>query len=158
MGIDFSDVYNVATGDIGIFTTQDGCGDGFNAWELWEDGSWGPVDDSTSWGQELEFYLGATIQTNTISSTREENLQFPLQISPNPTHGQVNLSFQLPASAELAFNLLDFTGRQVYTEALGYWPVGAGSVSIELAELPAGMYAYQLQAGNHTTVGRLMVE
>jgi len=156
--IDFSDVYNVPSGDIGIFTTEDGCGDGFNAWERWEDGSWVAVDDTASWGQELEFFIGAVVQNNTVSSIEEFASSLEAQISPNPSAGQLNLAFQLTTASNLEFVLLDFTGRQVFTQNLGFWPVGQSNFSINLGAVPAGVYTYQLNTIQQSTFGKLVVK
>lgn len=61
--IDFAELY--ATRDtVALFSTDEGCGDGGDAWELFADGqTWVPVnDDQQSWGLNLNFYIFNVIE------------------------------------------------------------------------------------------------
>jgi hypothetical protein len=71
---------------------------------------------------------------------------------PNPSHGSLELRYDLAAPAELAFDLVDVTGRVVSHLGLGYREAGSGQARWALTESgggPAapGVYFVRMTAG-----------
>jgi hypothetical protein len=71
---------------------------------------------------------------------------------PNPAHGRATV--QLPSGAGPAtLTVLDALGRIVRTQ-----PVAASRTTLDLAGLPAGLYAVRVAVGGRTATQRLLVE
>lgn len=157
VSIDFTDIYTSPTGNISLFMTEDGCGDGFNAWERWEDNTWHAIDEDVSWALESEFFIGAVVETSLPSATQNLEINLELAIYPNPATDQLNLSYSLQNSSQVTFTLLDLQGRELLHRELGNQPTGANQATIELPVLPFGLYVYQLQTANELASGRVMV-
>ena len=103
VSIDFSDLY--ATEDtVGLWMSQDGCGDGSDAYELWEDGiSWYPFDDPSSWGAETNLLIGAVIDSD-VSSTFSPLSMNGLQVypaAPNPATDDIRISYYLADASKV---------------------------------------------------------
>ncbi len=82
---------------------------------------------------------------------------------PNPFHTSTNLLFDLPWPAEIKLDVLDLTGRRVYTHPMVRMAAGREQViTLEQVALPAGVYLYRMVATSmeHGTsavkVGHLM--
>lgn len=70
-GFDFSQLYE-AQDTVGLFQTEDGCGDGIDSWERWVDGTWTSIDDADSWQLESSFAIAAVVEpTNLIQEVIE---------------------------------------------------------------------------------------
>lgn len=73
-GFDFSQLY-VAEDTVGLFQTEDGCGDGSDSWELFVDGTWAPINDMNTWQLNSNFAIAAVVEpTNLI----QERLEAPI--------------------------------------------------------------------------------
>ncbi len=82
---------------------------------------------------------------------------------PNPFRTSTNLLFDLPWPAEIKLDVLDLTGRRVYTHPMVRMAAGREQViTLEQVALPAGVYLYRMVATSmeHGTsavkVGHLM--
>lgn len=157
VAVDFADVYNVPAGDVGILTTEEGCGDGFNAWELWEDDTWHAIEESETWEAELEFFMGAVIEDQVVG-VRETLIDYSLRASPNPANEEVQLNFTLPRAETLEIALFDLQGRQVMVQQFDNLPSGPQSLQLEIGDLVAGIYSYQLRTASGVQSGKLIVE
>ena len=71
-----------------------------------------------------------------------------MTVSPNPTDGRLVIDYR-SASAEVELEVVDLSGRVVRSRRL---PGGAGAVTVELSDLPAGTYLAKLtdEAGRST--------
>ncbi len=66
---------------------------------------------------------------------------------PNPFHTSTNLLFDLPWPAEIKLDVLDLTGRRVYTHPMVRMAAGREQViTLEQVALPAGVYLYRMVA------------
>ncbi len=98
----------------------------------------------------------------------EEQKEYPQELVvhanyPNPFHASTNLLFDLPWPAEIKLDILDLTGRRVYTHPMVRMAAGREQViTLEQVALPAGVYLYRMVATSmeHGTsavkVGHLM--
>lgn len=78
-------------------------------------------------------------------------------VGPNPTSGNVNVSFEAATVANWKFELLDITGRVVTTKR-GMTAVGMNSIQIERNNWPEGMYLYRFTTNGKVHTGRLIVQ
>lgn len=93
-----------------------------------------------------------------VLTSREELVVKPasIKVFPNPTYGQFTLAYtgQTNGSAQLA--VFDLAGRKVKAMALGHWVSGEQTHTIDLTEIPAGMYLLRLSVGNESYQQRLI--
>lgn len=158
IAIDFSDVYEVSSGNIGLWSTRDGCGDGFDAWEQWEDGSWHALNEEVSWNLNLAFYMGLIITTDFTSSTTTIAGLEQWRLFPNPATTEAYCTFKLKTSLEGArLTLVNAQGQSVYQQLIPRLSAGQHQLPIPVGHLPAGLYTYQLQKPDEHLSGRLLV-
>lgn len=79
------------------------------------------------------------------------------QSYPNPTTGEAVIRFELPAITELNLELVNMYGQQVRVLAQGEYPAGKTDVRIQTEELAAGVYFYNLRAGDQTFTKKMIV-
>ncbi|MCO6480488.1 MAG: T9SS type A sorting domain-containing protein [Phaeodactylibacter sp.] len=105
----------------------------------------------------IRLHLGAN---EACLSSVEEGLAgdiAPLQLSPNPAGGWVNLQldkYQYYSNAWI--EVTDLSGKAVRRESLADLP--GGSYRLDVSRLPPGMYAVRLQSDELTAVGKLVVQ
>jgi hypothetical protein len=79
-----------------------------------------------------------------------------LELYPNPVTGRVSLRLPGAATHTATIEVLDALGRAVRQLSA---PVGeATAATLELAGLPAGLYAVRLRTAEGLYLGRLVVE
>lgn len=81
---------------------------------------------------------------------------------PNPASGPTNIVYSLPQSAKVSLDVYDAGGRLVKNlvkgeVASGYHVVAFDGKNRNLELLPAGVYFYQLRAGEQTTTRKMIV-
>lgn len=83
-----------------------------------------------------------------IVSSEEAAVQRVLlrQNFPNPVAGQTSIRFELPAPAQVELQLIGSNGQLIRSLQRGRFGAGQHQVDAWLGELPAGVYAYVLQA------------
>lgn len=74
---------------------------------------------------------------------------------PNPSDGHTTVEFSLPARGEATFAVYDLAGREVWRHK-GKYSAGKHILPLSL-NLPAGVYIYELAAGEDTAVGRMVI-
>lgn len=80
-----------------------------------------------------------------------------LQNYPNPFNPSTTISFSLPDAADVSLVVFDALGRQVATLMTGTLGAGTHDVSFGADNLSAGLYFYQLKAGEFTAVRKMML-
>lgn len=84
----------------------------------------------------------------------EESDDFPVEFVvhsnyPNPFQNSTHLRFNLPWSARVTIDVLDVTGRQVYSISPVELPAGWNQeIELNATNLPSGMYLYRLTASS----------
>ncbi len=158
MAIDFTDIYEVPAGNIGLLSTQDGCGDGFDAWEKWIDDSWHALNEEGGWNLNLAFFMGLIVEEAT---TATDNVLAGLeswQVFPNPAKELARFTFSLTEALPNAqFTMLNGQGQRVYEQNITRLAAGAHQWSVPVGHLPAGVYFYQLRSTEGLRSGRLLV-
>ncbi|HET7225819.1 MAG TPA: kelch repeat-containing protein [Candidatus Eisenbacteria bacterium] len=85
-----------------------------------------------------------------------------LQVSPNPSRGDVTISFDLPQAEDASVRIFDLSGRAVRILADGILPAGAQTVAWDRrtsagALIPPGLYFCQVHATGRSSVRRLVL-
>lgn len=123
---------------------------------------WGPLANVKVVAFVQNVQTKEVIQTAVVSQLavgideQANALDRRLTLYPNPTDGQMNLSFDLPSAATVRFTVLDLAGKQVLTATRGF---GSGEQrhSLDLSALPAGSYLVQVQANDLTATRKVTV-
>lgn len=80
-----------------------------------------------------------------------------LKAYPNPFSGSTTISFELQKSQEVAFSLMDYTGRVVDIIEMTSYPAGENHITYNNAALQPGVYLLTVQYGNTIENVRLVV-
>ncbi len=90
------------------------------------------------------------IYTSFIASGIHENAESqPLRIWPNPANGLVRVSATLPSAGTIMLEVVDVMGRIVMLQNATTNGPGLTSISLDMSEIPAGIYRIRL---NHPSV------
>ena len=87
----------------------------------------------------VTFPLPVAVSTNNINSTLAG-----LLVQPNPAVQDVNISFELKRSTDVAFRIIDATGRIAQSGNFGLVTAGMFNENIQLVDLSAGVYHLQI--------------
>lgn len=159
VGVNFADVYSLPTGDIGIISTDENCGDGSNAFDVFQDSLGNDVflAFSEGWGLELEMYMSVVIDREPPVATRNPVADYAAKVSPNPAFEQINITFNAPGNDQMVATLLSTSGQKLREQAVNT-SVGLHTVQWNVAELPAGVYLYQIAGPAGIETGRVIVK
>lgn len=75
---------------------------------------------------------------------------------PNPTSGAVQLSFVQAEAGKVTVHIYDHTGRILKTVPRGLLDAGFHELSMDLSDMEAGSYIYELHAGKEALRGRII--
>ncbi|WP_020571286.1 DUF4961 domain-containing protein [Neolewinella persica] len=81
-----------------------------------------------------------------------EVARLQLNVSPNPSAGDLNVSFQLTTASDVTVDLMDATGRMVKRMYRGYLGSGAQQLPLTISGQPAGLYFLKINDGIGTGV------
>ncbi len=99
----------------------------------------------------LEGYLN-------VNNEPSQSLEFTLYPSyPNPFNPTTILSFSLPSISHVNLMVYDITGRQVSSLINGWHNAGTHQVTFDGSNLSSGIYFYQLNAGNFSRTGKMVL-
>jgi hypothetical protein len=90
--------------------------------------------------------------TGVVGVDVEGDPEVPAQVAleanyPNPFNPQTTIGYVLPQASVVRLVVYDVLGREVTVLVDGTRPAGRQEVTFEAANLPSGVYLYQLQAG-----------
>jgi endonuclease I len=131
-----------------------GTGQGNTRW-------FGATGAATTWqAQGTDNFAGVGSYVSTACATplavRGSRVAGQLELYPNPATGRVSLRLPGAATRAATIEVLDALGRAVRQLSA---PVGeATAATLELAGLPAGLYAVRLRTAEGLYLGRLVVE
>ncbi len=102
--------------------------------------------------------------TGVEGSPGDPNLpeSFSLNAWPNPANQGSHISFKLPGPARVEFSIFNIAGQKITSLASGYKTAGLHRLNWNLKDskgnaVPAGIYLYQLLAGNKSVVQKILV-
>ena len=81
-----------------------------------------------------------------------------LRIFPNPASAKTELSFDLPTSAAVHFEVYDLLGRLQLLSPEETLPAGANQQQLDFSQLPAGVYMLQLHSAGALLSRQLVIE
>ncbi|NBC17999.1 MAG: T9SS type A sorting domain-containing protein, partial [Bacteroidetes bacterium] len=108
------------------------------------------------WSSAFRFTTGAT----SVDAEDAEDLPQAFALAPNypnPFNPQTTIGYELPEASAVRLVVYDVLGRQVAVLVDGVRPAGRHEVTFEAANLPSGVYLYQLQAGAFTQTRRMLL-
>jgi len=76
---------------------------------------------------------------------------------PNPFNPSTVISYQLPEDNNVTLKVFNLLGAEVATLVSGKQTSGVHKITFNAANLASGIYFYKLQAGNYTSVKKLML-
>ncbi|MGK0366428.1 MAG: hypothetical protein ACI85O_003501, partial [Saprospiraceae bacterium] len=83
------------------------------------------------------------LYATTGSTTANENEiaeGLTMTVQPNPVSTNAIVKFELPNASDVTLQMIDFAGRTVYTENLGFRQAGANAINLNTANLANGTY------------------
>lgn len=80
-----------------------------------------------------------------------------MSVFPNPANNVLNLEYTLEENQPVSIRLMNMTGQVVETLELGNQPTGQNSIQLNVADLPNGVYLYNMTVGDKAGVGRVVV-
>lgn len=122
-----------------------------------------PTNNDYLWTDNLAFTGTVAIYTPPIDpnpvglkETAEKNMDFIL--FPNPSSGQVTISYNIVSSENLSVQIIDIAGKLIQE----IFPVtsitGKNTVSITTIGMPKGNYTVVIRSNNSTTSKKLLIE
>jgi len=114
-------------------------------------------------GETNPNFTRALVITFTVPTTgiQDHQLSLPTRFElqqnyPNPFNPSTTISFTLPATMNVRLTVYDLLGQKIATLVNGRLSGGKHQVTFDAADLPTGVYLYQL-SGNGITQTRRMV-
>ncbi|MCB1060791.1 MAG: T9SS type A sorting domain-containing protein [Calditrichaeota bacterium] len=80
-----------------------------------------------------------------------------MQNYPNPFNPSTQITFSLPEASDVSLVVFDALGRQVATIANASLGAGLHTMIFDASNLSAGLYFYQLKAGDYSAVRKMML-
>lgn len=114
-------------------------------------------EDGTSTGLASPNAIMIRLSTDYSAGIKENNLNFGLNIYPNPTNGQANVSFKLNNETNVVITITDLTGKIAYTNNLGTTTSGSHNVSINTDAISNGVYMVNVLANGVVSTQKLIV-
>ena len=97
-----------------------------------------------------------TVKTNT-SSRIGYGAENSIMIYPNPAHGYIQLLAKNGFGNDSRFSLLDASGREILTQSIEN-QVKNQRIQLNHLQLAKGLYYIKLQANQHVSVHKLMIQ
>ncbi len=91
-------------------------------------------------------------------SVEDDPLLSGVSVYPNPAHGVVRFSIDMPSRADVNVLLTDMAGRVAVNQQKTNLPKGRQVLNIDVSALGAGVYLYKLIAGTEVSYGKLLIE
>jgi hypothetical protein len=80
-----------------------------------------------------------------------------LQTVPNPATNQTTVIYTMKDAADINIDVLDVTGKIVFTDRLGIQPEGENRYALNTSQLAAGMYTIRLLSNGQSSTSKLMI-
>jgi len=147
LSCDFSDLY-ASQDTVSLLMTDDGCGSGDIAWELFDDGqTWVPISDTDfSWGLNSNWFVAAVYEFDAAASVNDPFvLQNGVRMSPampNPAQDWLELPYELQALRQVTLEIYAADGRRLRQIKKGPQLAGSYRERVDVSQLPDGIYVY----------------
>lgn len=125
---------------------------------------WSYGDPPAPWPDISEEIIGCKLNDTTygyalsVSSPNVNLVSFNLnQNYPNPFNPSTTIQYSLPVSSLTTLQIIDMLGRTVRTVVNEFQNSGEHAVSVNVADLPSGVYYYQLRSGSFVQTKKMML-
>lgn len=99
-------------------------------------------------------------QVNVTGVKTQDNLPAVYSLSqnyPNPFNPATVINYEIPSSNRVTLKIYDILGNEVKTLVNENKPAGKYSVTFDASKLSSGVYFYRLDAGNFTSVKKMIL-
>ena len=76
---------------------------------------------------------------------------------PNPFNPSTVINYSLPSGGHVRLSVYNILGEEVVRVVDGYQDAGYKSVSVNMNNLPSGLYTYRISAGTFTEVKKMVL-
>jgi hypothetical protein len=135
-----SDAANVRAGVLSFSTNN-----ADNAWQS-------PANWAFTWVGDQEEVTG--VESKDVTSVETYSLS---QNYPNPFNPTTTISYTLPKAGKVSIDIFNMIGQKVATLVNANQTAGIHTVAFDGANLTSGVYFYRLQAGNYTTMRKMVL-
>ncbi len=115
-------------------------------YEMWDNGSWHLMStawtDVNGWHAWLSVYYGDVVSSEDGAQAQSVRLGTAF---PNPFATRTQIEFEVDEAQHVTVAAFDVLGRRVATLFDGIAAAGAQTLTLEAADLPAGLYIVQMQ-------------
>ena len=133
---------------------------------------WSIIDSLSGWTDmandgKLNTQIYATVgsyglytYTDLISLVNQESqpsLNYSMQNYPNPFNSSTLINWQTPVSSRQIIKVYDLLGKEIVTLVDEYKPAGSYEMEFNAANLPSGVYFYQLKAGDFIQTKKMIL-
>jgi hypothetical protein len=92
------------------------------------------------------------------SNTPENEYAFNLgSVTPNPANQSARIPFELPNNERVELSVVNMVGEQLINKSFA-GKRGVNSITLDLTELPSGIYLYTMQSGSHKSTRKLIIQ
>jgi hypothetical protein len=92
-----------------------------------------------------------------LAVNENDDLLQEVVLYPNPASSFVDIAFQTRSGEEISILIYDMTGKQIMNKQLGMLPTGKQKLHLDISNLNAGMYFYELNQGEATITDKFIV-
>jgi len=78
-------------------------------------------------------------------------------VSPNPANQTARVPYTLSSNEKVEFTMVNMVGERIISKTLG-GKRGDNSLTIDVANLPAGIYLYTVQSGSYKSTRKMVVQ
>lgn len=97
-------------------------------------------------------------QIVSVKESEKISTEFNLsQNYPNPFNPETTIEFSLPERSSARIVLINILGQVVKEVSNGYYSAGRHQIKLNASNLPSGVYFCKLDAGNFTSVKKLIL-
>ena len=101
---------------------------------------------------------GNTLMLNPSSINESPVNLASFKVFPNPTTDQLNISFDMKESSDVSVELMDVTGRTLDTRKLSANWDNTHTLTMDVSEIPTGMYMLNIKTSNSVVSKKVLVQ
>ena len=75
---------------------------------------------------------------------------------PNPSRVQMTIEYEFSNNSDVQLDIYNLQGERLYSAIQSSVPAGSHTISVNVLDLPAGLYMYTLRAGNEVVTGKFI--
>jgi hypothetical protein len=126
----------------------------------------GTVGAQQAWNQDANnipfindiIYADVSDILTPVASIKENKLSLEVGVAPNPASDYVVLSFNMPKSESIRFEMMDVLGKVVKTVDFGTLVAGPTTQTLDISKVPAGAYMFTLSSASYVSTGKVIVK